>query len=58
MALVYFESSQLVLVVEEICVEFNEKTKKINEISSKSLISDWFFVQGNHEKSMVFMVSY
>ena len=51
MALVYFESSQLVLVVEKIYVELVEKTQKINGISSKSLIYHWVFVQGNHEKS-------
>ena len=37
MVLVYFESTQLVLVVEESCVEFVEKTKKINETHRNKL---------------------
>ena len=37
MVLVYFESSQLILVVEESCVEFVEKIQKINETHRNKL---------------------
>ena len=55
MALVYFESSQLVLVVEKNCVEFVEKTRKINEINRNKLQIIDLSLVFCARKSMIYM---